>query len=333
MASLDSLKKRSQDTTVLAESFKSNQSGGNINEDARFWKPTLDAETGSGGAIIRFLPQPDDDVVLDYVKYIEFAFEGLNKKWYIERCLSDLGQKDDPCAKFNARLWATQDKEKQARASKQKQNKRYIANILVVNDPSKPENNGKVFLYRFGPAVMAFIEKALTPKPHPITQKIAPVMNAFNMWEGADFELIINQTKNGWNYDDCKFSSPSAISDNDAVLEAIFKQTISLKEFSEVKHYKTVDELKKRLIEVLGTVYMGIEVVEGATAPVQYARTQQQEAPARTAPSIDYSDNTPPFDVDPPKKESGLRTDYEDSMPTFENKSDEDIFNEMMNSN
>jgi hypothetical protein len=328
--SLDKLKKRSQDTTALAESFKQNQNS-NINEDARFWKPTLDEETGSGGAIIRFLPQPDDDVTLDYVKYIEFAFEGLGKKWYIERCLSDLGQKDDPCAKFNARLWATQDKEKQARASKQKQNKRYVANILVVNDPSKPENNGKVFLYRFGPAVMAFIEKALTPKPHPITGKTAAVINPFNMWEGADFELIINQTKNGWNYDDCQFSTPSAISDNDAVLEAIFKQVHSLKEFTDVKHYKTVDELKKRLVEVMGKVYMGVEVVEGgADAPVQY--TRGQEAPAKTAPAIDYNDKSVPFDVDTPAKEtSGLRTDYEDEMPTFENKTDEDIFNEMMN--
>ena len=312
MVDFSKLKKNSAlKTEKLLESLKV-EAQSNSNTDARFWKPVLDAEKNAGGAVIRFLSQKDDEV-LDYVKFILFSFQNsANKKWYIERCLNDIGPKGiDPLANFNARLWATQIKENQAICSKQKQNKKYISNILVINDPAKPENNGKVFLYQFGTAVFNFIEKVLDPKPHPITGKIAPIMNPFDMWHGANFNLLINKTEHGWNYDQSGFDAPESLDKSDAVLESIFNQTYSLEEFSDVKNYKTVDELKKRLIEVLGVTYRGLEVVEGYGNQFPTSTTQQ-EASA------------------PQQQEAKAKQSVEDIKPTFEKSSDADLFNELM---
>lgn len=98
MVDFSKLKKSSASKTEkLVESLKEAQkTGGNNNADARFWKPVLDAEKESGGAVIRFLPQPDDEA-LDYVKFIQFSFKNpVTNKWYIERCVADIGLKNDP---------------------------------------------------------------------------------------------------------------------------------------------------------------------------------------------------------------------------------------------
>ena len=168
-------------------------------------------------------------------------------------------------------------------------------------------------MYEFGPAVFSFIEKALNPKEHPITKKVAPVMNAFDMWQGANFNLLINKTEHGWNYDESGFDSPEPIDKSDAVLEAIFAKTYSLKEFTDAKNYKTVEALQKRLVEVLGLTYRGLEVVEG------YGQGMPQSHQQASAP---------PVGGESVAKEA---TSVAPMETTFGNSSDEDLFNELMN--
>jgi hypothetical protein len=315
---------RAENTAKLIESLSKNQNG---NEDARFWKPTMNPDTKMGGAVIRFLPSPDDDV-LGYVRYYEHAFQNPAKtKWYIERSLSSIGQQD-AVASLNRRLWATGIKENKDLASKQKRNERLTSNILVINDPAKPENNGKVFLYRFGPKILSFIDARLKPKEDPITGEKPPVMDAFDLWEGANFEIRFKDTDNGWNYDECKFSNPAPVAQSDALIEAIFKQTHSLQEFVDAKHYKSPDELAKRLAEVLGSHIAGIEVIEGSGFSVTDAKkqqSQQQAAPTKSEASApitgtsyaDTADTSVPFEVDTTTK--------------LETTEDEEFFNSLMN--
>jgi hypothetical protein len=307
---------RAENTAKLVESLAKTQNGGST--DARFWTPTMNPETKLGGAVIRFLPSPDDDA-LGYVTYYEHAFQNPAKtKWYIERSLSSIGQ-TDAVASLNRRLWATGIKENKDIASRQKRNQRFITNILVVNDPAKPENNGKVFLYRFGPKIFSFIEKALKPEADAITGVKPPVLNAYDLWEGANFEIRFKDTSNGWNYDDCKFSAVSPVAPSDALIEAVFKQTYSLAEFTDAKNYKSPDELAKRLSEVLGTHIAGIEVIEGSGFTVEQAKAQQRQQTAapeqQTAKA--QEDTSIPFEVDTVK-------------PVFASDSDDAFFNDLM---
>jgi hypothetical protein len=314
---------RAENTAKLVESLKTQNSGGN--SDARFWTPTMNPDTKMGGAVIRFLPSPDDSV-LPYITYYEHAFQNPAKtKWYIERSLSSIGQQD-AVASLNRRLWATGIKENKDIASKQKRNQRFVANIEVINDPAKPENNGKNFLYRYGPKIHSFIDARLQPKEDPITGVKPPVMDAFDMWEGANFEIRFKNTENGWNYDECKFSNPAPVAPSDALIEAIFKQTYSLAEFTDAKNYKAPEDLAKRLAETLGTHIGGLEVIEGGGFTVEQARKQEaQQTPAASIPAASAVaastvaiDTSVPFEIDTVK-------------PVFASSADDDFFNNLMN--
>lgn len=293
------------------------------NDDVRFWKPTMDSVKKVGGAVIRFLPDGNEENLLSYVKYFEHSFKNPeNGKWYIERSLSslpELGQ--DSIAALNKKLWSSssdKDHPHKKVASRQKRNTKFISNILVVNDPANPENNGKVFLYKFGPAIYNKIEASQFPKEDAITGAKPDALDAFDIIDGANFEIRINDTKDGWDYSDSRFSTPTPLAKSDAVFDAVLKQLHNLSEFIDIKNYKSNSALDKRLIEVLGTHYQGFEVVEGFVGVSNPSNTHQNEQ--LDTPNQKQAENIDlPFAPDPAT-----------STTSFASSSDEDFFNKLM---
>ena len=115
--------------------------------DERLWKPSMD-KTGNGYAVIRFLPAPEGET-LPWAKLWNHAFQGPTGQWYIENSLTTLGN-NDPVSEYNSKLWNSGIESDKEIARKQKRKLQYYANIYVVTDSAHPENEGKVFLYRFG---------------------------------------------------------------------------------------------------------------------------------------------------------------------------------------
>lgn len=295
MANFASLKKTSSDLSRLTkeiEKINAPQTS-EREEDNRFWKLSRD-KSGNGSAVIRFLPAPavDGDDGLPWVRYFDHGFKGPSGKWYIENSLTTIGQKD-PVSEYNSQLWnASNDdnswQRKQARD--QKRRLHYIANIMVVKDSSNPENEGKVFLFKFGKKIFDKITLAMNPE----YEGDVPV-NPFDLWKGANFKLRTRMVAGYLNYDQSTFDNPSPLSDDDDELEKIWKREYSLKEFVDPKNFKTYDELKKRLTEVLG-------------------ETVEVEAP-RTAK---VADSKPTFEASKPRKS------VEDTVP-FDTEEDEDL--------
>lgn len=251
MSNFSSLKKSSQDLSRLAKEIeKINQPAtSERTEDTRFWKPEVD-KSGNGQAIIRFLPAPavDGDDALPWVRIFDHGFKGPSGKWYIENSLTTLNQKD-PVSEYNSELWnASSDdnspQRKQARLQKRRLS--YISNILVISDPKNPENEGKVFLFKFGKKIFDKITQAMNPE----FEGDKP-LNPFDMWAGANFKLRIRNVEGYRNYDMSQFDAPTAINSDDEKLEKIWKSEHSLKEFVDPKNFKSYEELKKRLNEVL----------------------------------------------------------------------------------
>ena len=215
--------------------------------DERLWKPELD-KSGTGQAIIRFLPAPDGEE-LPWVKVFKHAFQGPTGKWYIENSLTTLG-KQDPMSEHNSALWNTGLESDKELARKQKRKLEYYSNIYVVSDSKHPENNGKVFLFRYGKKIFDKIMAAMQPEFEDETP-----INPFDFWEGANFKLKIRKVDGFWNYDKSEFDSVTALADSDEKLDGIWKTQYSLQEFHAPTNFKSYDELKKRLDDVLsGTV-------------------------------------------------------------------------------
>jgi hypothetical protein len=231
--------------TKALETTQTNVEAGS-KDDTRFWQPTAD-KSGNGMATIRFLPAPavDGDDALPWVRVFKHGFQGPGG-WLIDECLTTINEKCPVC-EHNSTLWNSGIEANKEIVRKQKRKLTYIANILVVTDPSNPENEGQVKLYKFGKKIFDKITEAMNPEFADETP-----MNPFDLWEGANFKLKIRQVEGYRNYDKSEFSSPAALSEDDEQLEKIWKSEYSLKEFTDKSNFKSYDDLKKRLDKALG---------------------------------------------------------------------------------
>jgi len=237
----------------------------NSYEDDRFWKPTRD-KAGNGYAVIRFLPQREGED-LPWVRYWDHGFKGPTGLWYIENSLTSINQ-PDPVSEHNSVLWNSGRDEDKALAREQKRRLHYVSNVLVISDPDNPQNEGKVFLYKFGKKIFDKIMDVMQPQ----FADEEPV-NPFDFWEGADFKLKIRKVEGWVNYDKSEFSSPSSLFDGDeGRLNEVYGQLYALQDFLDPKNYKTYDELKAKLNRVLG-VDAGFSMEAPAPAPVVEAPT------------------------------------------------------------
>jgi len=271
--SFDSLKKQSKLGSLTEKLVKevekmNNGSGG---ADERFWKPEMD-KTGVGSAIIRFLPAPEGEE-LPWVKIYSHAFQGPGG-WYIENSLTTLGQKD-PVSEHNRELWNSGSEKDKETVRKQKRKLSYYSNIYVVKDPAHPENEGKVFLFKFGKKIFDKILNAMQPE----FEDEEP-MNAYDFWTGANFRMKIRKVEGYWNYDKSEFDSPRPLLDDDDALEALWKKEYSLSAIVAADQFKTYDELQKRLNHVLGQKVAPAQsraVIEQEDEYDSYAQTPTRE--------------------------------------------------------
>ena len=266
-SSFASLKKnRSADLEKLNQSIeKINNPKNNFSrEDERFWKAELD-KSGSGYAVIRFLPSPENED-MPYVRVFNHGFQGPGG-WYIENSLTTIGQKD-PLAEYNSTLWNSGIEANKEIARKQKRRLTYFSNIYVVEDKANPQNEGKVFLFRYGKKIFDMISSMANPEFEDETQ-----VDVFNLWDGANFKLKIRKLDGYSNYDKSEFVTAAPLFEDDDKLEPVWKQQHSLEEFVNESNFKSFDELKSRLDVVLGKV----------------------ETPAMSAPSS-VEDTSAPFD-------------------------------------
>ena len=218
--------------------------------DERLWKPELD-KSGNGYAVIRFLPAIEKED-LPWAKLWSHAFQGPTGQWYIENSLTTLNHKD-PVSEHNTKLWNTGLESDKEIARKQKRKLQYFSNIYVVSDTKHPENEGKVFLFRFGKKIFDKITAAMSPE-----FEDEKAINPFDFWEGANFKLKIRKLDGFWNYDKSEFEEPSKLFEDDDAADKVWKSQYSLKEFSAPTNFKSYDELKTRLDAVLsGTVTVG----------------------------------------------------------------------------
>jgi len=274
---------------------KNNNQGSNDSD--LYWKPERD-KAGNGQSIIRFLPAAEGETT-PWITYYDHWFQGPTGQYYVEKSLTTIGQ-DDPVSEYNSKLWNSGiDSDKEV-ARKQKRRLHYVANILVIKDFANPENDGKVFLYRFGAKIFDKIKDAMNP----VFDGDTPV-NPFDFWDGADFHIKITNV-DGWvNYDKSIFREQKPLSENDDQLEQIYNKLTPLSSLIAPDKFKSYTELKTKMNRVLC-----IEAEEAPLPAKQPERVVARDEPA-PRPSVTVEDDS-------------SNDDDDDTLSFFQGLADED---------
>jgi hypothetical protein len=103
--------------------------------------------------------------------------------------------------------------------------KHKVSNILVVNDPKYPANNGKVCLFRYGHTIDQKITDMIAPPP----EFDLPHVDVFDMKTGANFTLRAVYIDGQVTYCKSSFDAETPVGD-DGVIADLLTQVYSLDE-------------------------------------------------------------------------------------------------------
>ena len=288
----ESLKQSSSNFDAITKALETklspeDQSNKNKYQDDRLWKPELD-KTGNGYAVIRFLPASNGEE-MPWQRVWSHAFQDKGG-WYIENSLTTLNHKD-PVSEENTRLWNTGVEADKEIARKRKRKLSYYSNIYVVSDPKHPENEGKVFLFKFGKKIFDKITEAMNPA----FEDEKPI-NPFDFWSGANFKLKIRKVDGFWNYDKSEFEAPTPVADNDDTIKDIWGKQYPLKPFLETSNFKSYDDLREKFNRVIAgskntetASEIDLPPTTSSPAPVKQAAVGQVNEASK---SVDDDDDT-----------------------------------------
>ena len=281
---------------LVKEVEKMNNTGGG--GDDRLWKPEVD-KTGNGYAVIRFLPAPEGEDI-PWAKLYSHAFQGPGG-WYIENSLTTTGGKD-PVSEHNRELWNSGNESDKDVVRKQKRKLSFYSNIYVVKDPTNPQNEGRVFLYKYGKKIHDKILEAMQPEFEDETP-----INPFDFWQGANFKLKIVKKDGYWNYDKSEFDASAPLLEDDDALEALWKKQYSLSAVTASDQFKSYDDLENRLKYVLGQRPAQRRVVD---------ESLEDESEGRGT-------YTPDFKSKPPTPVASASQDEDDALSYFQKLAEE----------
>ncbi len=301
----DYKKKSKSNLNNLVAELEKMSSGTKSYQDDRFWSVPIDEKSGNGTALIRFLPAGKNDK-LPWINMYSHAFQGPGG-WYIENSLTTIG-KPDPCSERNSELWATGIEANKEIVRKRKRKQQYISNIYVISDPKNPQNEGKVFLFKYGKKIFDKIQEAMKP----VFEGEDPI-DPFEFWQGANFRLKIKRVDGYPNYDNSIFENQCPLLDgDDSAIETVWNSLYNLNEFHDPKNFKTYEELSARLDKVLGVKAPSTNLV-GASKPASSPAKMESKPVSKAIASADDTEDVPWGN----SKSSGEVEEDDDSLDYF----------------
>ncbi|QAY01258.1 single-stranded DNA binding protein [Aeromonas phage ZPAH1] len=250
--------RRKQDPSQLQAQLEAVSGSGGFQQDLTEWKLTVDKKTKEGSAVIRFLQPSDLEGKEEWPTFVKVSSHFVERggKYYVENCTGGTFKNYDGCPVCQWRAaqgwdWNSEADKEAARKSGTGINHNYWANIFVVKDPANPENEGKVFKFKFGITVLKMIMAA--QKGDEEVGEMPVVVTDFD--NGANF--LIRSTKKSEKHgtlETSKFLAPSPLPglETEEVQKAIVEGLQDLRPLVAPDQFKPVDELQKKFDKIMG---------------------------------------------------------------------------------
>lgn len=249
-------------------------------EDTRFYKLTKD-KNGNGAALIRFLPDSEKGMIKQFFK-INTTITKNGKKRFVDIFSPSSVGLPCPFQEKWQELWNAGDKDG---AKLFGRGKKYIANIKIIKDPAKPENEGKIFLYEMSGAMKDKIQNALSPSDQDRALGAVP-KEMFNPLQGNSFRLVSKKGANGQiNYDSSEVINEinSVYSSVEEAVNDIKNNTYKLSDLSKPEAFLSYEKLQEKLKWV---TFSDMEDVSVAPATVVAVADVQVSQPVQAIPEV-----------------------------------------------
>jgi len=203
--------------------------------DDRIFVPTFN-DNNQAKVVMRFLDSQDTD--MPYIEVKSHFFNDMGG-WFIDTCPSTIGKDCPVCADLYANNYYETDNDLYYARKKATS---FYTNVLIIDDVNKPENNGKVFMFKFGSKIMEKIEDIIEEGKSP--------------WDdncGVNFTFSAKK-KGGkmTNYDASRFTDEETELSIYGTEKEILAKRHNLGELIAESAIKSFEELKKKYEKVLG---------------------------------------------------------------------------------
>jgi len=221
--------------------------------DERIFVPTFN-DKNQAKVIMRFLDSKDTE--LPYVEQSSHFFNDVGG-WFIDNCPSTIGKSCPVCDDLYKQNYYETDNDLYY---DRKKNTYFYMNALIIEDKNNPDNEGKVFIFKFGKKIMEKVDDAIDD-------------DKFIWDEDAGVNFTFSAKKKGKmsNYDASYFSDTPTSLDEYGDPEKILALRHDLGGFVDESEFKSYDDLKVKYEKVIG------ESTSSETKPKRSRKIQEDD--------------------------------------------------------
>jgi hypothetical protein len=273
-------------TSSMFESIKDALSNDNQSSD-QAWREIMKTEKGKMYTV-RLLPNVKDPKNT-FFHYYSHAWESFQTGQFINLLSPQTFQERDPIGEYRYKVLRQGTPEEKQKAEAIKRREQWLINVYVIEDPTNPENEGKVKILRYGRQLNKIIMDAIEGDD---ADQFG--MRVFDLSENGCSLRIKVEDQGGYpTYVASKFLMPSAVDDlnPEEVLE-------SLHDLEAVNAVKSQDELQSMFDEHYHCIQPNSSTSEPqpAVAPTTPVAQEDDDDIPFNSKSVDLDDD--PLDDD-----------------------------------
>jgi len=212
------------------------------NANSGLYKHILKMEPGNT-YVVRLLPNLKD-AKKTFFHHVQHGWTSFSTGQFVSALSPSTWGEADPIGQTRYKmLYKSNNDADKVKAAEIKRSEKWLANVLVVEDPINKGNNGKVMILRFGKQLHKIIMDAISgEESEDLGDRI------FDLSErGCNLKIKVEKQGDYPNYSSSRFTSPKAVEGLDT--KAQEKTYESVFDLEAVYQKKSQDELQKLLDE------------------------------------------------------------------------------------
>lgn len=190
---------------------------------------------------VRLLPYTKDPKNTFFHYYLH-GWTSFATGQYVQAMSPSTFGERDPIAEERFKLFRTGSEEEQEKARTIKRLEKFLVNVYVIDDPSNPDNNGKVKILRYGKQLHKIIMEAIEGED---ADEFGP--RIFDLGpNGVNFKIKCENQGEYPTYVSSRFTTSSKLSLSEGEIASIYDGVFDLTKVFGIKSY---NELKQMLDE------------------------------------------------------------------------------------